>query len=145
LVEGRFGPQQRSGAKHEQGQPQCPDGKGLIFNAGGDDGGDLSRALNAVIEWRQDTSALERRPVEVTFNMAIIGPALRKDAPAFMAAVRALPAEEVSRGPATVRAGGRDIPVPPGSYELRTDYLVEGEKVDVITVDDVIVTVRKNP
>jgi len=39
----------------------------------------------------------------------------------------------------------RDIPVPPGSYELRTEYLVEGEKVDVITVDDVIVTVRKNP
>ena len=85
------------------------------------------------------------RPGEVTFNMAIIGPALRKDAPAFMAAVRALPNEEVSLGPATVRAGGRDIPVPPGSYELRTEYLVEGEKVDVITVDDVIVTVRKNP
>jgi valyl-tRNA synthetase len=133
--------------KHEQGLAlNAPMGKVTIFTAGiGDDGGDLSRALNAGIDWRQDTSALERRPGEVTFNMAIIGPALRKDAPAFMAAVRALPAEEVSRWPATVRAGGRDIPVPPGSYELRTEYLVEGEKVDVITVEDVIVTVRKNP
>jgi valyl-tRNA synthetase len=133
--------------KHEQGLAlNAPMGKVTIFNAGiGDDGGDLSRALNAGIEWRQDTSALERRPGDVTFNMAIIGPALRKDAPAFMAALRALPAEEVSQGPATVRVGGRDIPVPPGSYELRTEYLVEGEKVDVITVDDVIVTVRKSP
>jgi valyl-tRNA synthetase len=133
--------------KHEQGLAlNAPMGKVTIFNAGiGDDGGDLSRALNAVIEWRQDTSALERRPGEVTFNMAIIGPALRKDAPAFMAAVRALPAEELSRGLVSVQVGGREIPVPPGSYELRTEYLVEGEKVDVITVDHVIVTVRKNP
>jgi hypothetical protein len=62
-----------------------------------------------------------------------------------MAAVRAMPAEELSRGPDTVRVGSSDIPVPAGSFELRTEYLVEGEKVDVITVDDVIVTVRKNP
>jgi valyl-tRNA synthetase len=77
--------------------------------------------------------------------MAVIGPALRKDAKAFMDAVRALPPDELPSPPVSVHAGGKDIPVPDGAFSLQSRYLVGGELVDVITVDDVIVTVRKYP
>jgi valyl-tRNA synthetase len=133
--------------KHEQGLAlNAPLGKIMVFTPRiQDDGGDLSRALNAEIEWRAGTSTLEQKPGEIKFNMAVIGPGLRKEAPAFMAAVRNLSPDDLANPPATIRIGEKDIPVPAGAYEVGCDYLVEGEKVDVITVDDVIVTVRKSP
>jgi valyl-tRNA synthetase len=133
--------------KHDRGLAlNAPLGKVTVFNSGiRDDGGDLSRAVNAGISWRADTSALEKRPGEVKFNMAVIGPALRKDAQAFMAAIRALPPGDLATLPETVRIGEKDILVPAGAFELSTEYTVEGEKVDVITVDDVIVTVGRSP
>jgi valyl-tRNA synthetase len=110
-----------------------------------DDGGDMARALNAVVEWRTDTSVLERKPGELVFDMAVIGPALRKDARAFMDAVRALPEESLANPPSRIDIGGRQVEVPAGSFSRQSTYMVGGARVDLITVGDVIVTVQKNP
>jgi valyl-tRNA synthetase len=131
-------------------------GKGLALNAPlgcisiftnriTDDAGDMARALNAEVVWRTDKEALEKKTGNVQFNMAIIGPVLRKDAKAFMDAVRALPPEQLISPPVSLHVGGKEIPVPEGAFSLQFNYLVGGELVDVITVDDVIVTVRKIP
>ncbi len=133
--------------KHEEGLAlNAPLGHITIFTDQiSDDAGDMARALNAEVSWKSDRKALEKKAGEVQFNMAVIGPALRKDATAFMDAIRALPPDQLASPPAFVHAGGMDIPVPDGAFSLRSRYLVGGELVDVITVDDVIVTVRKNP
>jgi len=133
--------------KHEQGLAlNAPMGKVSVFTTRiHDDDGDMARALNAPVEWRNDTGALEKRPGEVQFNMAVIGPALRKDANAFMDAIRGFPPEILADPPSTVRIDGREIAVPPGSFAVQNTYMVGGESVDLITIDDVIVTVRKRP
>jgi len=133
--------------KHERGLAlNAPLGTITIFTSRiADDSGDMSRALNGPVAWECDQSMLEKRPGEVQFNMAVIGPALRKDAKAFMDAVRALPPERLIVPPALIRAGGKEITVPEGAFMLTYHYLVGGEEVDIITVDDVIVTIRKNP
>ena len=133
--------------KHEQGLAlNAPIGKIAVFSTRiHDDGGDMARALNAPVEWRSNIGALEKMPGEIQFNMAVIGPALRKDAKAFMDTIRNLPPDLLAHPPATVRIDGREIPVPPGSFTVQNTYMVGGESVDVITVDDVIVTVRKSP
>jgi valyl-tRNA synthetase len=133
--------------KHERGLAlNAPLGKVTIFTSRiQNDGGDLSRALNAAIEWRADSSALEKKPGEIQFDMSVIGPALRKDARGFMDAIRALPPGQLANPPATVSVGGKEIPVPDGAFRQISEYSVEGERVDVITVDEVIVTVRKSP
>jgi valyl-tRNA synthetase len=105
----------------------------------------MARALNAVVEWRTDTNTLEKRPGEIVFDMAVIGPAFRKDAKAFMDAVRALPVESLVHPPATISIGGKQVDVPSGSFSQQSTYMVGGERVDLIRVDDVIVTVQKNP
>ena len=110
-----------------------------------EDGGDMARALNAVVEWRADTSTLERKPGEVVFDMAVIGPALRKDAKAFMDAVRALPAEALAQPISRIDIGGKEVDVPAGAFSLQSMYMIGGARVDLITVGDVIVTVQKNP
>ena len=71
--------------------------------------------------------------------------ALRKDAKAFMDAVRALPGDLLSNPPAMIDIGGKQVEVPANSFSQQTEYLVGGARVDMITVGDVIVTVQKNP
>jgi len=110
----------------------------------GDDG-DASRALNAEVQWQTGTPRLEKAAGEVQFNMAVIGPALRRDAPAFMKAVRSLPPEDIEHPPDSIDIGGRKVQVPPGSLSLQYSYLEAGERVDVITVGDAIVTVHTAP
>lgn len=88
---------------------------------------------------------LEKKPGDIVFDMSVVGPALRKDARAFMEAVRALPAASLEDPPATVVIGGREVGIPPGSFSVQSSYLVGGERVDLIMVDDVIVTVQRNP
>jgi len=75
----------------------------------------------------------------------VIGPALRRDAKTFMDAVRALPHERLIAPPVAINAGGKEIAIPEGAFTLTYNYLIGGEEVDIITVDDVIVTIRKNP
>jgi hypothetical protein len=77
--------------------------------------------------------------------MAVIGPVFRKDAKSFMDAVKALPNETLAQPPATITIGGKQVEVPAGSFSQQSTYMVGGERVELIMVDDVIVTVQKNP
>jgi valyl-tRNA synthetase len=133
--------------KHEKGLAlNAPMGKITLFTSLiADDGGDVGRALNAAVEWLADTTILEKKPGDIIFDMAVIGPALRKDAKAFMDAVRALPTESLANPPARINIGEKQVEIPPGSFSQQSTYLVGGARVDLITVGDVIVTVQKNP
>ncbi len=83
----------------------------------------------------------------VDFNMAVIGPTLRKQARGgFMQAVEALPAELLKNPPATVTVDGEEIPVPANSFTPKVAYRVAGEEVDVLTLGgDVVVTIGHQP
>jgi valyl-tRNA synthetase len=131
--------------KHENGIAlNAPLGKVTIFSSHTiDDAGDASRTLNADVHWRSDPARLERVIRDISFNMAVIGPALRQQAKGFMAAVRALPPEQVRCPPETILVEGEEIHVPPEAFTPRYDYLEEGALVDVITIGDVIVTIQK--
>ncbi|MDD1646223.1 MAG: class I tRNA ligase family protein, partial [Methanomicrobiales archaeon] len=133
--------------KHEQGLAlNAPFGSLTIYGPHPlDDAGDLGRALNATVEWRTEAPRLERVVKEVRFQRAIIGPALRKQAGAFMEAVKALPPEQLEDPPATVRIGGEEVPVPPGSFSPVFSYRIGGAAVDVITIGDAVVAIRRAP
>lgn len=108
-----------------------------------DDAGDVARALNAAIAWRTGEPRLEKVPAGVEFNMAVIGPALRKGAKGFMQAVEALPADQLQNPPATVIVGGAEVAVPENAFTPKFAYQVEGEAVDVLTIGEVTVTLRR--
>ena len=133
--------------KHEKGLAlNAPMGRVAVFSSPfTDDDGDASRALNASVEWHSEPPHLEKVPGTLQFNMAVIGPRLRKDAGAFMNAARALPPALQENPPSTLDIGGREIEVPPGAFSLQYTYLERGEQVDVLTVDEVIVTIHTSP
>ena len=133
--------------KHEKGLAlNAPMGRVAVFSSPiTDDAGDASRALNAQVEWHTEPPRLERLPGSLQFNMAIIGPLLRKDAPAFMDAARALPPALQEHPPSSLDIGGREVAVPDGAFSLRYTYLESGEQVDVITVGDAIVVIHTTP
>ncbi|MDD1651448.1 MAG: valine--tRNA ligase [Methanomicrobiales archaeon] len=133
--------------KHEQGLAlNAPFGSLTIYGPYPlDDAGDLGRALNAAVEWRTETPRLERVVKEVKFQRAVIGPALRKQAGAFMEAVKALPPEQLEHPPATVRIGHEEVPVPPGSFSPVFAYRIGGAAVDVVTIGDAVVAIRRAP
>ncbi|HOI12894.1 MAG TPA: valine--tRNA ligase [Methanoculleus sp.] len=106
-----------------------------------DDTGDAGRALAADAHWRTGTPRLEEVADGVDFNMAVIGPALRKQARGFMEAVRALPPDLLKNPPAAVTVDGEEVFVPPGSFTPKIAYQVAGEEVDVLTLGDVVVTI----
>ncbi|MDD4255211.1 MAG: valine--tRNA ligase [Methanofollis sp.] len=108
-----------------------------------DDCGDVARALNATVAWKTGEPKLEKAVAGVEFNKAVIGPALRKQAKAFMAAVEALPAEQLVTPPATVTIDGEEVAVPENAFTPTFTYQVEGEAVDVLTLGDVTVTLRR--
>ncbi len=110
-----------------------------------DDGGDAGRALNADLAWQVGTGGLSRELVDVKFEMAVIGKAFRRDAPAFMAAVRALPKEALEGTVGAVEVNGREVAVPEGAFAPVYATLVGGEQVDLVTVGDVLVTIRRSP
>ncbi|MCQ8893215.1 MAG: valine--tRNA ligase [Methanolinea sp.] len=133
--------------KHDRGLAlNAPMGRVVVFSSPfTDDGGDAGRAVNAEVEWHSQPPKLEKVPGEVQFNMAVIGPRLKKDARAFMEAVRALPPNLLENPPARIRVGERDIEVPEGAFSLQFTYLLGGEEVDVRIVDDAIVTIHTTP
>jgi valyl-tRNA synthetase len=73
----------------------------------------------------------------------MIGKTFRKQGQAFMDAVRALPPHQLENPPATIRLDGNDVAIPEGAFTPKFSYMEEGEKVDVLTVGSVIVTVAK--
>ncbi|HEU17701.1 MAG TPA: valine--tRNA ligase, partial [Methanolinea sp.] len=130
--------------KHERGMAlNAPLGKVTIFSPlFGDDSGDAARALNAEVVWRRETARLEKVMGDVQFNMAVIGPAFRKQARAFMDAVRALPPESLENPPDSIEVDGTAMPLPKDAFFPTYTYMEEGEKVDVLNVGDVIVTIQ---
>ena len=108
-----------------------------------DDEGDTGRTLNAEVHWRTDAAKLDRVITGIDFNRAIIGPVFRKQAQAFMTAVAALPQNQLENPPKTIILDGTEVEIPKDAFAPKFSYMEEGAKVDVITVDDVIVTIAK--
>lgn len=131
--------------KHEKGMAlNAPMGRLAVYSSIiHEDDGDAARALNArEVLWLADPPDLEKVPGDVQFNMAVVGKILRKDAPAFMNAIRALTHKEQQAPPDSVDVDGKMVPVPPGAFSLQYHYLEAGEKVDLLTLDDVTVTIH---
>ncbi len=133
--------------KHDRGMAlNAPLGHVTIYAPESvDDAGDAGRALAADARWRTGTPSLEEIADGVDFNMAVVGPALRKQARGFMEAVRALPPELLKNPPATVTVDGEEIPVLAGSFAPKIAYRVAGEDVDLLTLGDVVVTIGHSP
>ena len=130
--------------KHDTGLAlNAPLGKVTIYAPHTiDDEGDTTRTLNADILWRTDTAKLDRVVTDIEFNRSVVGPAFRKQAQAFMDAVRALPPEQLEHPPRTIQLEGSDVEIPPNSFTPRFSYMEGGAKVDVVTVGGVIVTIQ---
>ncbi|NMA87914.1 MAG: class I tRNA ligase family protein, partial [Methanoculleus bourgensis] len=129
--------------KHDRGMAlNAPLGHVMIYAPElVDDAGDAGRALAADARWSTGTPRLEEVVSGVDFNMAVIGPTLRKLARPFMDAVQALPPEQLRNPPATLTVNGEEIPVPPDAFTPKVAYQVAGEEVDVLTLGDVVVTI----
>jgi valyl-tRNA synthetase len=109
------------------------------------DGGDAASALNADLEWKCEKPKLIKSVSDVKFNFGVIGPKFRKQANAYMNAIRELSDEEKVNPPETVVLDGVETGVLENSFEPVYSNSVAGEKVDVLTLsDDVIVTIHKN-
>jgi len=132
--------------KHDTGLAlNAPLGKVTIYAPHTvNDEGDTGRTLNADVHWRTDEVKLDRVITAIDFNRAVIGPAFRKQAEAFMTAIRALPPQQLTNPPKTIMLDGSEVGIPENSFSLKFSYVEEGAKVDVITVADVIVTIAKS-
>jgi len=108
-----------------------------------DDEGDTGRTLNADVHWRTDVAKLDRVISDVEFNRSVVGKTFRKDAQAFMDAVKALSPAQLEKPPKTIKVNGADIEIPADSFMPKFSYMEEGAKVDVLTIGDVIVTIAK--
>jgi len=108
------------------------------------DEGDTGRTLNADVHWRTDAAKLDRVVTDISFNRAIIGPAFRKQAPAFMAAVKSLSPDLLVSPPKTILVEGNEVGIPENAFSPKFSYLEEGAQVDVITIGDVIVTIGRS-
>ena len=80
---------------------------------------------------------------DIHFNRAVIGPVFRKQAQAFMSAIKELPPHQMEKPPKTIILEGSEVEIPENSFTPKFSYLEEGEKVDVIAFGDVIVTIAK--
>jgi valyl-tRNA synthetase len=131
--------------KHDSGLAlNAPLGRVTIYGPHTvNDGGDTGRTLNAEVHWRTDAAKLDRVITGIDFNRAIIGPVFRKQAQAFMTAVAALPQNQLENPPKTIILNGTEVEIPKDAFAPKFSYMEEGAKVDVITVDDVIVTIAK--
>ena len=108
------------------------------------DEGDTGRTLNADVHWRTDAAKLDRVITDISFNRAVIGPAFRKQAQAFMLAVKSLSRDQLVNPPKTILLEGNEVEIPENAFALKFSYVEEGAKVDVITIGDVIVTIVKS-
>jgi len=107
------------------------------------DEGDTPRTLNAVVIWRTDTAKLDRVVTDIEFNRSVVGKTFRKQAQAFMDAMRALPPEQLEHPPKSIEIEGTKIVIPSNAFIPKFSYMEEGTQVDVITVGGVIVTIQK--
>jgi valyl-tRNA synthetase len=131
--------------KHDNGMAlNAPLGKVTIYAPHTvNDEGDTGRTLNADVHWRTDAAHLDRVISDIDFNRSIVGKTFRKDAQAFMDAVKALSPAELANPPATISINGTEVALPENVFTPKYSYMEEGAKVDVLTVGDVIVTIAK--
>ncbi|MDO8874152.1 MAG: valine--tRNA ligase [Methanoregula sp.] len=131
--------------KHDTGLAlNAPLGKVTIYaQQTVNDEGDTGRTLNAEVHWRTDAAKLDRVITDIDFNRSVIGPAFRKQAGAFMAAIKALSPEQLANPPKTITLEGSEVTVPENAFTPKYSYMEEGAQVDVITVGDVILTIAK--
>jgi valyl-tRNA synthetase len=108
-----------------------------------DDEGDTGRTLNADVHWRTDVAKLDRVITDVAFDRSVVGKTFRKDAQAFMEAVKALSPAQLEKPPKTIKVNGVDTPMPENVFTPKFSYMEEGAKVDVLTIGDIIVTIAK--
>src|SRR5208337_2056391 len=95
--------------KHDNGLAlNAPLGKVTVYAPHTvNDEGDTARTLNADVHWRTDKAHLDKVVSGIDFNRAVVGPTFRKDAGAFMEAVKALLAEELAHTPKTITVNGK--------------------------------------
>ncbi|HJK77390.1 MAG TPA: valine--tRNA ligase [Methanocorpusculum sp.] len=132
--------------KHDAGLAlNAPLGEVTIYTPSHDvnDAGDLGRTVNGTVIWKAEEPSLEKKVGDVVFNKGVVGKTLRSKAGAFMAAVNALPDADKVTPPAAILVDGEETAVPEGAWTTSFVYSVSGEAVDVIMVDDVMITVRK--
>jgi len=131
--------------KHDNGLAlNAPLGKVTVYatHTAGDEG-DTARTLNADVNWKSDKAHLDKLVSGIDFNRSVVGPTFRKDAGAFMEAVKALSPEELANPPKTIHVNGKTLDVPENAFTPKYSYMEEGAKVDMITIGDVIVTIAK--
>lgn len=132
--------------KHDAGLAlNAPLGEVTIYTPSHDvdDAGDLGRTVNGTVVWKAEEPALEKKVGDVVFNKGVVGKTFRGKAGTFMAAVNALSNADKITPPATILVDGEETAVPEGAWTPSFVYSVSGEAVDVIMVDDVMITVRK--
>ncbi len=131
--------------KHDTGLAlNAPLGKVTVYSSHTEsDEGDAARAMNASVHWRTDKAQLARVVTGIDFNRSIVGKTFRKQAQVFMDAVKNLPPEQLEHPPKAISIDGNDVTIPENAFALKFSYMEEGEKVDVLTVGDIIVTIGK--
>jgi valyl-tRNA synthetase len=131
--------------KHDAGLAlNAPLGKVTIYAPHTvNDEGDTGRTLNADVHWRTDVAKLDRVITDIDFNRSIVGKTFRKEAQAFMDAVRALSPEQLANPPKAIMLEGTEVALPENVFSPKYSYMEEGAKVDVLTVGDEIVTIAK--
>jgi valyl-tRNA synthetase len=132
--------------KHDNGLAlNAPLGKITIYAPHTvNDEGDTGRTLNAEVHWRTDEVRLDRVITGIAFKRAVIGPAFRKQAQEFMAAIQALQPHQLDNPPKTIILNGSAVVIPENSFSPKYSYIEGGAKVDVITLADAIVTIAKS-
>jgi valyl-tRNA synthetase len=132
--------------KHDNGLAlNAPLGKVTIYAPHTvNDEGDIARTLNADVHWRTDAAKLDRLITDISFNRAVIGPAFRKQAQAFMLAVKSLSHDQLVNPPKTILLEGNEVEIPENAFAPKFSYVEEGAKVDVIAIGDVNVTIVKS-
>jgi len=133
--------------KHDAGMAlNAPLGSVVIYHPEPiNDAGDTGRALNADVIWSTDTPELSQVLSDIDFNMAVIGPAFRKQARAFMDAVRALSEDQIRNPPERIIVGGDEVKVPKDAFAPKFAYRIAGKEVEVLTIGSAIVTIQKVP
>lgn len=100
---------------------------------------DISNATNSKTRVITHPPVLERRVKGFTPNMSVLGPLLRADAKQAIDAMQKIDGEEllkmVEEGTIRVQLDGKEIEVPSNAIHIEEEFLVEGERVDVIEID----------
>lgn len=132
--------------KHDAGLAlNAPIGEVTIYTPSHniDDAGDLGRTINGNVIWKAEEPELEKKVGDVVFNKGVVGKTLRAKAGAFMNAVKALPDEDKINAPKTIVVDGEEIEVPENAWTTSYVYSVSGMAVDVIMLDDAMITIRR--